>query len=88
MTEAQKELVEAVAIALSKADPDERGLPKGVTMAEFYRRLARSAITVVLEEAARVAEDAAPVCQDMEATKIAERCDDIAAAIRAMKGKP
>ena len=52
-----------------------------------YFGTADAAIAVVLEEAARVAEDAAPVCQDMEATKIAERCDDIAAAIRALKGK-
>lgn len=82
-----EDLVDRVAITLSMADPDARGLPEGVTMKEFYRRLARPAVAVVLEEAARVAEDAAPVCQDMEATKIAERCDDIAAAIRALKGK-
>lgn len=40
-----------------------------------------------LEEAARVADDHAPVCQDMEGTIIAERCDAIATAIRALKEK-
>lgn len=54
MDEARKKLREAVAIALSKADPDERGLPDGVTMADFYRSLADVAIAIVLEEAAKV----------------------------------
>lgn len=40
-TPGEKE-VEAVAIALSLADPDERGLPEGETMAPFYRKLVRA----------------------------------------------
>lgn len=39
-----KDVVERVAMALSMADPDERGLPHGVDMASFYRELARAAI--------------------------------------------
>ena len=54
MTEARKELREAVAIALSMVDPDSRGIPDGVTMAEFYRSLADVAIALVGERMARV----------------------------------
>ena len=53
-TEARKELREAVAIALSMVDPDSRGIPDGVTMAEFYRSLADVAIALVGERMARV----------------------------------
>ena len=56
MTEARKELREEVAIALSMVDPDSRGIPDGVTMAEFYRSLADAAIAVALERAAKVAD--------------------------------
>jgi hypothetical protein len=40
--------VEAMAIALSLADPDERGLPAGEEMATFYRQLARPAFTAAI----------------------------------------
>lgn len=41
------EMVERVAVALSMADPDERGLPAGTEMTEFYRGLARAAIAAM-----------------------------------------
>jgi hypothetical protein len=44
---ASEERVEAVAIALSMADPDERGLPKGEQMAQFYRKLTRAALSAL-----------------------------------------
>ena len=43
----EAEMVERVAIALSLADPDERGLPEGIGMAEFYRGLAKAAIAAM-----------------------------------------
>lgn len=42
-------MIERVAIRLSMADPDERGLPEGVGMAEFYRGLAFAAIHAMRE---------------------------------------
>ena len=98
MSEARKELREAVAIALSMVDPDSRGIPDGVTMAEFYRSLADVAIAIVLEEAAKVV-GAMPRTYD----KVKEGCSiagvegkwtftlnngpvECAAAIRALKG--
>ncbi len=47
-----KDDLERVAIALSLADPDERGLPEGAGMAELYRGLARAAIAAMPEVAA------------------------------------
>lgn len=41
------DVVERVAIALSMADPDERGLPDGVGMEEFYRDMAKAAIAAM-----------------------------------------
>lgn len=53
--------------------------------------LADAAIAIIrgetLEEAARVAEDCAPVSQDTFSMELAERCDMVAAAIRALKDK-
>lgn len=46
---------------------------------------ARAAMNLALEEAAKVAEDCAPVSQDTLSTELAERCDMVAAAIRALK---
>lgn len=48
------EMIERVAISLSVADPDERGLPAGVEMAEFYRGLARAAIEAMREPTDKV----------------------------------
>ena len=48
---------------------------------------ADAAIALVLEEAAKVAEDCAPASQDTFSTELAERCDMVAAAIRALKEK-
>ena len=70
-----EDLVDRVAITLSMADPDARGLPEGVTMEEFYRRLARPVIAVVLEEAAKGLEGWGDIYGR-----------NAAAAIRALKG--
>lgn len=42
--------IERVAIALSMADPDERGLPEGYTMVDFYTKLAKVAISAYLDK--------------------------------------
>ena len=44
------ELIEAMAVALSMADPDERGLPEGKEMAPFYRELATAAYAALREK--------------------------------------
>lgn len=44
----REEVVERVAILLSKLDPDERGLPDGVEMAPFYRGLAEPVVDDLL----------------------------------------
>ena len=55
------------------------------------RKYATAAIDLiraeVLEEAARVAEDAMPMTQDSESDHYAAFCESIAAAIRALKGE-
>ena len=49
-----------------------------------YRDVVAAAIAVALEEAAKVAESCAPATQDTWSTELAERCDMVAAAIRAL----
>ena len=86
MSDAHKELREAVARAIKSTirhavEPDARAnqmTPDELSM------VADAAIAVVLEEAAKVAEECAPVSQDTWSTELAERCDMVAAAIRAM----
>jgi hypothetical protein len=46
--------------------------------------MVKAAREAAIEECAKVAEDDAPVTQDMVSTEIAERCYAIAAAIRAL----
>ena len=88
----REELREKVAEAMWMADPDEYDPADRRLFSEAdwearrnYLAEADAAIALVLEEAAKVAESNAPACQDMEGTAIAERCDLIAAAIRALK---
>jgi hypothetical protein len=72
--------IEVVAVTLSMADPDERGLPEGVDMAEFYRMLARAALSaivpILVERCAEKAEsfdDLAPDNPYSEAARVIAR---------------
>ena len=57
---ADEQLIEAMAIALSLADPDERGLPVGTGMAAFYRGLATAALAALRETHHLIPKDQVP----------------------------
>ena len=63
------------------------GTTPGLKPGKGLTQLLAEARIEALEEAAKVAEDKAPVTQDMWGTELAEKCDEIAAAIRALKDK-
>ena len=80
-TDERAALVERVALAMYQADDYYVSHAHAIAAISLIR-------AEVLEEAARVAEDAIPMTQDSESDHYAAFCESIAAAIRALKDKP
>lgn len=77
--EAREALIERVAVALSMADPDERGLPEGEQMAPFYRKLAHAAVdaceqAIRRDEAEKCARQLEPIYHVLHC--IYDECED------------